>query len=199
MLRVGLTGGIASGKSAVADLLAEHGAVIIDADVLAREAVAPGTSGLAEVIRRFGAEIAPGGRLDRARLGEQVFADPSARRDLEAIVHPRVRDRAAELERAAPPDAVVVQVIPLLVETGQSDRFDVVVVVDATPDIQRRRLMKRNALTSAQAEARLNAQASRAERLAAADLVITNDGDFTDLAQQVGVAWSHLQQVNRGQ
>ena len=132
-VRVGLTGGIASGKSLVAEELAARGAVIIDADVLAREVVEPGTDGLAAVVERFGAGVLTAGRLDRARLGQIVFADPEARRDLERIVHPAVRARAAELERSAPSDAVVVHVIPLLVETGQQDRFDVVVVVDVDP------------------------------------------------------------------
>ena len=140
VIRVGLTGGIASGKSLVAAELARLGAVVIDADVLAREVVEPGTPGLAAVVQRFGGEVLDGDRLDRARLGAIVFADPEARRDLEQIIHPAVRARAAELERAAPPDAVVVHVIPLLVETGQQDDFDRVVVVDADPDTQLARL-----------------------------------------------------------
>ena len=125
MLRVGLTGGIASGKSLVADELARLGAVVIDADVLAREVVEPGTPGLAAIVERFGDDVLDDGRLDRAALGKIVFADPEARRDLERIVHPAVRARAAELERAAADDAMVVHVIPLLVETGQQDDFDV--------------------------------------------------------------------------
>src|SRR5918998_2100754 len=127
-VRVGLTGGIASGKSLVAAELAALGAVVIDASVRAREVVDPGTDGLAAVVERFGEGVLSDGRLDRARLGQIVFADPEARRDLERIVHPAVRARAAELERAAPADAVVVHVIPLLVETGQQDDFDRVVV-----------------------------------------------------------------------
>src|SRR5215218_3743603 len=128
MLRVGLTGGIASGKSAVADELAAHGAVVVDADVLAREVVEPGTPGLAAVVERFGPSVlAEDGRLDRAGLGRLVFADGAARRDLERIIHPAVRARAAEIEQQAAADAVVVQVIPLLVETGQAKDFDLCV------------------------------------------------------------------------
>ncbi len=190
---VGLTGGIASGKSAVADRLAELGAVVVDADVLAREVVAPGTPGLAAIAGRFGDHLlAADGTLDRAALGAIVFADPAARRDLEAIVHPAVRARANELTEAAPPGAVVVQVIPLLVETGQADDFDLVVVVDADEAVQLRRLMQRNGYTPSQARARLKAQASRAERLEAADLVIDNPAGLPELEAQVDALWPRL-------
>lgn len=192
MIRVGLTGGIASGKSTVAQLLAERGAVLVDSDVLAREAVASGTPGLASVVARFGAEVLDGDRLDRPALARVVFGDPAARRDLEAIVHPLVRARARELEARQPEDAVVVHVIPLLVETGQQHDFDLVVVVDVSPDVQRQRLMARNGLSAAEAEARVAAQASRAERLAAADTVVHNDGPLADLREQVDNVWSQL-------
>lgn len=192
MLRVGLTGGIASGKTAVSDLLAEHGAVIIDSDLLAREAVGPGTACLARVAARFGDDLIVDGRLDRARLGQIVFADPDARRDLEAIIHPAVRARAAELSAQAPADAIVVQVIPLLVETGQQDSFDRVVVIDIDPAIQLERLIARNGLTISDAQARIDAQATRADRLAAADLVIDNSGSPEDLAAQVSQVWAQL-------
>lgn len=192
MIRVGLTGGIASGKSTVAELLAERGALIIDADRLAREVVEPGTPALAAIAARFGPEILAGGQVDRAALGRLVFADPGARRDLEAIVHPAVRARAAELEAVAEPDAVVVHVIPLLVETGQQDAFDLVVVVDADPEIQFRRLANRNGFDRDQAAARIGAQAGREERLAAADVVIDNSGDRDRLAEQVDALWSRL-------
>ena len=130
-MRVGLTGGVASGKSTVSAILAELGAVVIDADLLAREVVAPGTDGLAVVVEEFGPEVlGPDGGLDRPRLGALVFADPERRRALEAIIHPRVRARAAEIEAAAPPGSVVVHDIPLLTETGQAASFDAVVVVD---------------------------------------------------------------------
>ena len=191
-VRVGLTGGIASGKSLVAKELAALGAVVIDADVLAREVVGPGTDGLAVVVKRFGDAVLREGRLDRARLGEIIFADPEARRDLERIVHPAVRARAAELEQAAPADAVVVHVIPLLVETGQQDLFDVVVVVDVDPETQLARLAARDGLNAVEGEARLAAQASREQRLAAADIVIDNRGTVIDLKAQIGPLWRFL-------
>ncbi len=189
-LLIGLTGGIASGKSAVADLLAAEGAVVIDADLLAREVVAPGTPGLAAVAERFGAGVLAGdGSLDRAALGRLVFADPDARRDLEALIHPQVRARADELTAAAPVGAVVVQVIPLLVETGQQGAFDLVVVVDAAPAVQVDRIRARDGLDEAAAHSRIRAQASREARLAAADWVIRNDGSREELAARVGRFW----------
>lgn len=195
---MGLTGGIASGKSAVADRLADLGAVIIDADLLAREVVEPGTSGLAAIVERFGPDVLrPDGSLDRPALGALVFADDQARRDLEAIVHPAVRARAVHLTAAAPPDAIVVQVIPLLVETGQQSAFDVVVVVDAEPEVQIERLAARNGLTREQALARINAQATRAQRLAAADEVVTNAGTRDELLAAVDALWARLQQAHR--
>lgn len=188
---VGLTGGIGSGKSLVAELLAARGATIIDADVLARLAVAPGTPGLASVVARFGRGVVrPDGSLDRAALGRVVFGDPEARRDLEAIIHPAVRERAAALTAAAPAGAVVVQVIPLLVETGQQDAFDKVVVVDVDPDVQLSRITARDGLTEAEARARLRAQATREARLAAADVVLQNNGTPEDLAAAVDRLWT---------
>ena len=193
MRRIGLTGGIASGKSTVAHLLARHGAVIVDADILAREVVGLGTPGLARVIARFGpGVVAADGTLDRTAMGEIVFADPGARADLESIIHPEVRRRAAELEQQAARDAVVVHVIPLLVETGQAGLFDLVVVVDCDPADQAARLMVRNGLTREQAAARLAAQATRGQRLAAAGLVIHNDGSFADLDAAVTAAWPEI-------
>jgi len=189
MLRVGLTGGIASGKTSVAQQLAALGAVVIDADVLARDVVEPGTPGLAAVRERFGEDVLTGGELDRARLGAIVFADPGARRDLEQIVHPAVRARAAELERQAAPDAVVVHVIPLLVETGQAQDFDTLVVVDLEPATQLERLRNRNRLTAAEARSRMAAQASREERLAVAEYVLDNNGTLADLIPQVSRLW----------
>lgn len=193
MLRVGLTGGIASGKTAVSEALHERGAVIIDADLLAREVVEPGTPGLAAVVARFGTGVlAADGRLDREALGRTVFTDERARRDLEAIVHPAVRARATALEEAADPDAVVVHVIPLLVETGQQDAFDVVVVVDVEPDRQLDRLRRRNGLDPAAAQARVAAQVSRADRLRAADVVLDNNGSRDQLVRQVDRLWRDL-------
>jgi dephospho-CoA kinase len=192
MVRVGLTGGIASGKSTVADELAARGAIIIDADVLAREVVEPGTPALAAIIDRFGAEVLRDGQIDRARLAQIVFADPHARRDLERIVHPAVRARAAELERAAGDAAVVVHVIPLLVETGQHEDFDVVVTVDADHETQIQRLMVRNGFTRAEAESRIAAQASREDRRRAADVVVDNTGSLTQLREQIDALWAEL-------
>jgi dephospho-CoA kinase len=191
--KIGLTGGIASGKSAVAQRLAELGAVIIDSDVLAREVVAPGTSGLAAVVARFGPSIlAADGSLDRARLGQVVFADPQARAALEAIIHPAVRARAAELSEAAAPGAVVIQVIPLLVEAGLVDDFDQVIVVDVDPELQRSRLQHRNGFSHEEARARIAAQAARDVRLAHADVVIENNGSMEQLRQQVDRLWADL-------
>jgi len=191
--RIGLTGGIASGKSAVAELLRAKGAVIVDADVLAREVVEPGTPALAAIVDRFGRGVLlPDGRLDRARLGQLVFSDADARADLNAIVHPAVRRRAAELEADAPAGSVVVHAIPLLVETGQAASFDMVVVVDVDPTIQVDRLRARNGLSRADAEARLAAQASREERLRAADVVIDNSGTRDALEAQVDELWLKL-------
>ncbi|MEZ5092437.1 dephospho-CoA kinase [Nocardioides sp.] len=185
-MRVGLTGGVASGKTSVGELLVEHGAVLIDADLLAREVVAPGTTGLEEVVAAFGTEVLdPEGALDRPALGALVFADEAARRRPEAIIHPRVRARAAELEAAAPAGALVVHDIPLLVETGQADAFDAVIVVDAPAELQVQRMVGSRGLTVAEAEARIAAQATREERLAAATYVIDNTGTWDDLRHRV--------------
>ncbi|CAL8971917.1 Dephospho-CoA kinase [Propionicimonas sp. T2.31MG-18] len=190
VITIGLTGGIGSGKSTVAELLRARGALVIDADRLAREVVEPGTPGLAAVVARFGEGVlGADGSLDRAALGRTVFADGDARRDLEAIVHPAVRSRAAELSALAGPDDVVVHMIPLLVETGQQDAFDLVVVVDVDPDTQLARIRDRDGLDESQARARVQAQASRAERLAAADVVVDNTGSLADLAVQVADLW----------
>lgn len=193
MLRVGLTGGIASGKTAVSDALRTRGAVVIDADVLAREVVEPGTPGLSAVVDRFGPDVlTDDGRLDREALGRLVFADPAARRDLEAIIHPAVRARAAELEAATAPGSVVVHVIPLLVETGQQDDYDLLVVVDVAADRQRERLRRRSGLDAEAAEARIMAQATRAARLEVADVVLDNNGTSDDLSEQVDRLWRDL-------
>jgi dephospho-CoA kinase len=191
VLRVGLTGGIASGKSTVADELARRGALVIDADRLAREVVDPGTPELAMVAERFPGTVVDG-RLDRAKLAALVFADPQARRDLERIIHPAVRKRAAELEQSAPPGSVIVHVIPLLVETGQQSDFDLCVVVDVDHETQLRRLLARDGMTRAEAEARMGAQATREQRLAAADLVIDNSGSVTQLRERIDDLWSLL-------
>ena len=192
MVRVGLTGGIASGKSAVAAELAARGAIIIDADVLAREVVEPGTPALAAIIDRFGPQVLSDSQLDRARLAQIVFADPLARRDLERIVHPAVRARAADLERAAGRAAVVVHVIPLLVETGQQEDFDLVVTVDVDHETQIKRLIARNGYTRAEAESRIAAQASREDRKIAADVVLDNTGSVAQLREQIDALWAEL-------
>ena len=185
-IRVGLTGGVASGKSTVSAILRELGAVVVDADLLAREVVAPGTDGLAEVVSVFGPGVlGADGALDRPRLGAIVFADEARRRDLERIVHPRVRARGAELEAAAGPEAVVVHDIPLLVETGQAGAFDAVVVVDVPVELQVERMEGVRGLTADDARARVAAQASREERLAAATHVIDNTGSPEALRARV--------------
>lgn len=192
MVRVGLTGGIASGKTVVSDRLRELGAVVIDSDVLAREVVKPGTPALAAIEERFGASVLQHGALDRQALGSVVFRDEQARRHLERIVHPAVRARAAEIEAAAPGDAVVVHVIPLLVETGQQDDFDVVVVVDVDRGTQLTRLQKRSAMTLEEGEARLAAQATAERRRAVADRILDNSGSLAELEQQVDELWQLL-------
>ena len=192
MLRVGLTGGIGSGKSEVARLLAEHGAYVIDSDVLAREVVAPGTPGLAAVVEAFGPGILDaGGALDRAALAAIVFEDPEARARLNAIVHPLVGAAAAERYAAAPPDAVVVHDVPLLVEAGMVPLFDLVVVVDAPDDVRVERLVRRG-LTEADARARIAAQATREERNSVAAHVVENTGGLDDLRERVAELWRVL-------
>jgi dephospho-CoA kinase len=196
VITVGLTGGIGSGKSTVAELLSSYGAVVIDADVLAREAVAPGTSGLARVVEQFGPDVlAADGTLDRPRLAAIVFGSPQRLAALNAIVHPYVRQRSEELTTAALDDAVVVQVIPLLVENGLTG-FDVVVVVDVSPETQLRRLTERG-MNEADARARIAAQATREERRAAADVVIANEGDLESLRKQVQALWERLSVARR--
>ncbi|MGH3488290.1 MAG: dephospho-CoA kinase [Actinopolymorphaceae bacterium] len=199
MLRAGLTGGIGSGKSEVARVLGTCGALVIDADLLAREVVEVGSDGLAEVVKKFGTGVLrPDGSLDRKALGEMVFADDDKRRLLEAIVHPRVRARAADIEAVASQDTVVVHVIPLLVETGQADRFDLVVVVDVPEDVQIERLRRTRSMSEQEARMRIAAQASRDERLAAADLVIDNSGSIEELRGQVLRLWPLIATRNGG-
>lgn len=198
MLRVGLTGGIGSGKSEVSRRLAALGAVVIDADQLARQVVEPGTDGYDAVLAAFGREvIAPDGGLDRAALARIVFADEQARRRLEAIVHPRVRAEAARREAqaaAADPAAVVVHDVPLLVESGQSNGYDVVIVVDAPDEVRLDRLVHQRGMSQAEAAARLAAQATRQQRLAAADIVIDNSGSLDQLDEEVRGVWAQLRQ-----
>ncbi|MEV6286996.1 dephospho-CoA kinase [Kribbella sp. NPDC051770] len=193
MLRVGLTGGIGSGKSSVSRRLGERGAVVIDSDVLAREVVARGTDGLAEVVAAFGdGVLTADGELDRPAVGKIVFGDEAARRKLEAVIHPRVRARAAEIEREAPDDAVVVHDIPLLVETGQADKFDLVLVVDVPVEVQVERLTTQRGMAEDEARRRIASQASREDRLAAADVVIDNAGSLDDLDRRLDEVWEQL-------
>ena len=193
MTRIALTGGIASGKSMVADEFARLGAFIVDADVLAREVVAPGSPGLERIVQRFGVGmLAEDGTLDRARLGDLVFVDDDARADLNAIVHPLVRARSEELFAAAPAGAVVIEVIPLLVETGLDSGFDHVITVDTPTETQVRRLMRRSNLTMDQARTRVRIQATREDRVAAADWVIDNSGDEASTVRQVEALWPTL-------
>ena len=193
MTRVGLTGGVASGKSTVSAVLDELGAVVIDADVLAREAVAPGTDGLAEVVGAFGPDVlAADGSLDRPALGAIVFGDDAKRRVLEGIIHPRVRARAAEIEAAAPADAVVVHDIPLLTETGQAGSFDAVVVVDVPVETQVARMVEQRGMSRADAEALVAAQATREDRLAVATYVVDNTGTLEELRARVAEVHAEL-------
>ena len=191
-LRIALTGGIGSGKSTVAALLAEFGAVVIEADQVARDVVEPGTLGAAAVVARFGSSVVAADRsLDRPALARLVFADPAARADLDAIVHPLVAERSAELMAAAGPGAAVVYDVPLLVETGRQDEFDLVISVTAPVAARLERLAERG-LSRDQAQARIDAQATDAERAAASWAVIDNDGSREHLAEQVRQLWPRI-------
>jgi dephospho-CoA kinase len=194
VLLVGLTGGIGSGKSTVARLLEKRGAVVFDADLLAREAVAPGTPGHAAVIERFGADVlAPGGELDREALASIVFADPSARRDLEQIVHPEVRRLFAEGSEAyRDTDRVVVFSAPLLVESGMHTAFEILVVVSATVATQIERLMRQRGMSEASIRARIDAQAPLEDKAAVADFIVDNEGSLDELESQVERLWNDL-------
>lgn len=190
---MGLTGGIASGKSTVSAMLEELGAVIIDGDKLAREVVERGTPGLAAVVEAFGAELlTPEGDLDRPALGTVVFGDEEKRKVLEGIVHPLVFERYAELEAAAPAGALVVHDIPLLAESGRADTFDAVVVVDVPVETQVERMARDRGLDRAGAEARIAAQATREQRLAIATHVIDNTGTLEDLRARVDQVYAEL-------
>jgi dephospho-CoA kinase len=191
VLKIGLTGGIASGKSVVASRLAELGAVLVDADALARAVVEPGTPGLARVVEAFGQDMLDGaGRLDRARLGSVVFGNPAQLAVLNGIVHPLVRQAAAGILGTAADGAVVVQDIPLLVETGQGSDFHLVIVVDAPDDVRVARMLEHRGMTAEDARSRMAAQASREDRLAAADIILDNSGSIDSLLAQVDVLWA---------
>lgn len=193
MLKVGLTGGIGSGKSEVARRLAERGAVVIDADKIAREVVEPGTEGLARVVAAFGAEVLHAdGSLNREKLGSIVFADPEKLATLNGIVHPLVGERVGGLQSQAADDAIVVYDVPLLVENKLAPLYETVIVVDADEDTRIARLAANRGMAEEEARARIAAQASREERLAAADVVISNDGSLEELESQVAAVWEQL-------
>lgn len=192
MLKIGLTGGIASGKSLVASRLQELGAVLVDADVIAREVVEPGTPGLDQVVGAFGPGILDaGGRLDRPKLGSIVFQDPSQREVLNSIIHPLVREVAASIMASAGPGDIVVQDIPLLVETGQGSNFHLVVVVDAPDEVRIQRMVEFRRMSKEDALARMASQATRAERIAAADVVLDNSGSRQELLDAVDDLWAY--------
>jgi dephospho-CoA kinase len=198
MLRVGLTGGIGAGKSEVSRRLEAQGAILIDADAIAREVVAPGTTGLAAVTEAFGAGVLrPDGSLDREGLGEIVFADPARLATLNGIVHPLVGQRMAELERGTGPEAIVVHDVPLLAENNLAAGYDLVVVVDVPEHVQLDRLTRHRGMSAEQAQARMSAQASRDNRLAIADLVVDNSGSLAELDRQVGDLWAELRRRAR--
>lgn len=197
MLKVGLTGGIGAGKSEVSRLLDRRGAIIVDADRIAREVVEPGTPGLDAVVAEFGEEIlTPDGALDRPRLGSIVFHDEERRSALNAIVHPLVGERSAELERWAEqehgPGAIVVHDVPLLTENGLAPLYDRVVVVEAPEEVRLERLKRSRGMAEEEARARMAAQATREQRLAVADLVIDNSGSVADLEARLAEVWEHL-------
>ncbi|MFO7279348.1 MAG: dephospho-CoA kinase [Thermoanaerobacterales bacterium] len=195
MLVIGLTGGIGSGKSTVSAMLAERGAVVVDADAIVRELQQPGTPVFDAMVERFGREIvAPDGTLDRAAVADRVFGDPEALADLNAIVHPAVgAEIARRLEELAPTDAVVVLDVPLLVESKNPYPVAGLLVVDVDPEVAVRRLVEHRGMREADVRARMARQASREERLARADHVIDNSGTLDDLARQVDEAWAWIE------
>jgi len=184
VIKVALTGGIGSGKSAAGDFFEDLGAVVVDADQLSRDVIERGTDGFDELVATFGDEILTNGVLDRSKLGQIVFADPKARKTLEEIIHPRVAAAFEEIVEESPADAVIVYQIPILVETKGQDRFDYIITVEATIENRIARLKNRG-LKGYEIEARLKAQASDAERAAIADAVFNNDGDLDQLLRQV--------------
>jgi dephospho-CoA kinase len=191
MVRVGLSGGIGSGKSTVARALARRGAIVIDADVLAREVVEPGEPGLAAVIERFGREVLDeDGRLDRPKLAALVFEDAAARADLNAIVHPRVAAETARRIAGAPSDAIIVIDVPLLVEAARSG-YDVVVIVEAPEAVRLERLIGRG-MSPEDGRRRMAAQASDAHRRKFADVILDNSGSEDDLEHQIDALWAQL-------
>ena len=184
MIKVALTGGIGSGKSAAGDFFEDLGAVVVDADQLARDVIERGTDGFDELVATFGDEILTNGILDRSKLGQIVFADPNARKTLEGIIHPRVAEAFEEIVQSSPADSVIVYQIPILVETKGQDRFDYIITVEATLENRTARLKNRG-LKGYEINARMKAQATDVERAAIADTVFKNDGDLDQLLRQV--------------
>ena len=198
MLLVALTGGIGSGKSLAGQYFSDLGAIVVDSDQLARDVVERGTPGFDEIVRRFGDSILRDGAINRKALGEVVFADPQARLDLEAITHPRIRSAFQEIVDTAPEESVIINLIPLLLETSGKDRFDSVIVITAPKELRRNRLLDRG-MKSYEIENRISAQASDEDRLAIADYVITNDGDTDHLLRQVENLWEKLLEIRGGE
>ena len=193
MLKVGLTGGIGAGKSEVSRRLASYGALVIDADQIAREVVEPGTPGLAQVVGLFGTGVlAPDGTLNRQQLGEIVFGDDELRAKLNSIIHPLVGARLRELEQGADADAILVEDVPLIAENDLADFYDLVVVVDVPPRLQEERLVRDRGMTPDQVAVRMAAQASREQRLAIAGIVVDNSGSLAELDREVGELWAEL-------
>jgi len=193
MLKVGLTGGIGAGKSEVSRRLASYGALVIDADQIAREVVEPGTPGLAQVVGLFGTGVlAPDGTLNRQQLGEIVFGDDELRAKLNSVIHPLVGARLRELEQGADADAILVEDVPLIAENDLADFYDLVVVVDVPPRLQEERLVRDRGMTPDQVAVRMAAQASREQRLAIAGIVVDNSGSLAELDREVGELWAEL-------
>ena len=188
MLLVALTGGIGSGKSLAGEYLAALGAVVVDSDQLARQVVERGTPAFDEILARFGDEILRDGNIDRSKLGELVFADPKVRQELEAITHPRIREALDEIVNSADPGDVIVNQIPLLVETGGKARFDYVVAITAPIELRRQRCIARG-MKEYEFDKRVSAQASDEERAAIADYIIDNTGDADALLCAVEELW----------
>lgn len=188
MLIVGLTGGIGAGKSTVGNMFAQLGALVIDADQLAREAIEPGSSGFDEVVALFGSQILNDGDIDRRDLGKIVFSDSKKRKELEAIIHPRVQDALALRIKGLNPGDILIYEVPLLVETGAQKKFDYIITVESDIENRLDRLFERG-LDEDEAERRIAAQASQAEREAVADFVIVNDGDRAELFTEVVRIW----------
>ena len=191
MLLVALTGGIGSGKSLAAQFFADLGAVVVDSDQLARQVIERGSVGFDEVVTRFGDEILTVGDIDRKKLGEIIFADSTARGDLEAITHPRIREALAAIVATLPEDRIVINQIPLLVETGGKARFDLVIAITSPDELRYQRLLERG-MKPQEIKSRIAAQVSDSARVAIADYIITNDGNAGNLLRQVKKLWEEV-------